>query len=241
VVRVEVSDVEHRASTGVLGKTNTLLPRPTYNNSESTVAYTTRKQLLDLPAELLIQIVKGCVEYDLPYNSANDSKNDYREFQASKTDYQPNDAKRTAWLTISRPVKKDICNSRLVCRELRNAAYDSFGLILGDRRFRMSEIGFADLKAIGALSALTPWIKTLTFGCAQLQKHREPQCYKKYLLESWDKSESQAEVDNRVADIEKAWQSFKEFSALDSSVLTRLLTRFPKLENVRISLTDRVD
>jgi hypothetical protein len=127
-----------------------------------------RKQLLDLPAELLIQIVKGCVEYDRPHSSANDSKNDYREFQASKTEYQPNDTRRIIWFTISQPVKKDICNSRLVCRELRNAAYDSFSLILGDRRFRMSETGFADLKAMGAISALTRWIKTLTFGCAQL-------------------------------------------------------------------------
>lgn len=40
--------------------------------------------------------------------------------------------------------------------------------MLGHRRFRLTETGLRVLRDIGAVDALVPWIKTLTFASADV-------------------------------------------------------------------------
>lgn len=121
-------------------------------------------------AKIVIEIVKDCVEYDMPF----DDDAGY-EGQPPKTAfYELVSVDRRTWATISSVVKKNISNILLVYKDLRDAAFESFGTILGDRRFRITNIGLADLEDIGSNQALAPWIKTLTFGTAQLESPYNP-------------------------------------------------------------------
>jgi hypothetical protein len=124
---------------------------------------------LPLPLELIANIVNCCAEYD----SINDPDPDtrYAYFLADRDpgrtrNYDP------PWTTAPASVRQDVCNIRLVCKQFRSASFESFGTLLGDRRFRLIETGLQDLHDIEQVKQLVPWIKTLMFGTAQLSEER---------------------------------------------------------------------
>lgn len=105
-----------------------------------------------LPMELVIMVIEDRVDYDrLNHQSLNDS-----ERQADKMDHEPNDQTRLAWISTTLEMQKDVCNIRLVCRQSKEAADRSFALVLGDRRFRWTELAFKDLDILVEINASQP-------------------------------------------------------------------------------------
>jgi len=95
--------------------------------------------LLDLPMEMLVLIVIQCEVHD-----SIDGE---------------------SWTPLSYQSKCDIRNLQLVCTQVRAAAYQSFGKVLGSRRYCLTDNHMEELKAIGANDLLAPWIKTLNNSC----------------------------------------------------------------------------
>ena len=71
------------------------------------------------------------------------------------------------WLTHTVESRRDVCNFRLVCHSFYNSSLRSFGEVLGNRIFRITKADLEDLEAISCVAALTPHIRTITFGSAQ--------------------------------------------------------------------------
>lgn len=117
---------------------------------------------LPLPMEVVIAIVEHCEDFDWPYKDANP----HPQYSAGLADFHYGDDYAVPWITIPPNAKRDICSIRLVCAQFKDASYASFGNILGDRRFRLTKTGLADLQGISANQRLAPCIKTLTFGTA---------------------------------------------------------------------------
>jgi hypothetical protein len=94
---------------------------------------------LPLPLELVIEIVKYCEHHE----EANGTSHG--------TDPQQ------SWMSLSKSAKEDICNVRLVCKQLPTAAFESFGKTLGHHRFRVTQTGLQDLRDITSVIELVPW------------------------------------------------------------------------------------
>jgi hypothetical protein len=121
---------------------------------------------LPLPLELVVYIVKCCAGYD----SEEDPDTRYEYFSGGREFFGYEDYEAT-WTIAPYWTKQDICSIRLVCKQFRTASLESFGTVLGDRRFRITETGLRELQDIKAVKELVPWIKTLTFGTAELFDH----------------------------------------------------------------------
>lgn len=68
-------------------------------------------------------------------------------------------ARQIAWV-------REFCNVRLVCRSLRDAAWKSFGKVLGSTTFDLrSRRSIENLMALGSVKKLVPWIKSLRLTC----------------------------------------------------------------------------
>jgi hypothetical protein len=86
---------------------------------------------------------------------------------------QTNVRKTDGWLDYTRASRQDICGFRLVCHSFRNGSISTFGNLLGDRTFRLTQVGIEDLQAISAMTSLRPYIRTLTFGNARFDMDNE--------------------------------------------------------------------
>jgi hypothetical protein len=117
---------------------------------------------LPLPLELVVFIVKCCAEYD-----SEDPETRYVYFKGGREVVGCEDYQAT-WTIAPYSTKEDVCSIHLVCKQFRTASIESFGTLLGDRRFRITETDLWDLRDIKAVKELVPWIKTLTFGTAEL-------------------------------------------------------------------------
>jgi hypothetical protein len=179
---------------------------------------------LPLPMELVVHIVKHCEEYDSP----NDSYVGFLVPQSRGVYGHVALEERKTWTTISWSTKRDIINIRSVCKQLKDASFQSFGKILGDRKFRLTKAGLQDLRDIGEVKQLVPWIKTLTFGSAQL---RNPQDY----------LNQKPTADRQVQAIEKLYSKYmaEEEEKEPEKILLQVLAVFRKLEGVRIILSDK--
>jgi len=197
----------------------------------------------DLPIELVIDIVKACVEYD----RTNDSDTQCAALQASRTGYAPNDAERPVWNSPPVSAKKDVCNIRLVCKQFRDAAYESFGLILGYRRFRLTRIGREDLVAVGSNRNLAPWIQGLTFGCAQLGYDTTSPDNHTYLQRP-TQALTESQIEQCIEDMTSEYMSESEADSdwledAETAIheLQTSLNSFKNLESVRVVVSDETD
>jgi hypothetical protein len=129
------------------------------NDNDNTMACTAVG--LPLPLELVMRIVNYCTEYDPP----EDKYDDFVMRQDSGV-YNWTSYDRMTWSTIPWPAHQNVIRVRLVCKQFRDAFFQEFGKIMGDRKFRLTKTGLQDLREIGEMEQLVPWIKTLTFGSA---------------------------------------------------------------------------
>jgi hypothetical protein len=116
-----------------------------------------------IPLEIAAMIVGNLLEYDL----APGPKSQYTE--------QPSDklvsfGKRkedmvTSWMMFTECTRLAVLSARLSCRKLYAASSKAFATLLGDRTFRLTEVGTNDLRAIGQDARLTPYVTSLTIGC----------------------------------------------------------------------------
>jgi hypothetical protein len=160
---------------------------------------------LPLPLELTVNIVKCCAEYEL----AEDPNDRYEYFLAYENTEDRFGEHQMSWTTALASVKQDICNVRLVCKQFRIAAYESFGTILGERRFRLTKTGLQDLQDILKVKELVPWIRTLTFGTAQLSQYRAKYFFDPSHVERFPEIAQQAEA---------LWSARSKYMARQQSV-----------------------
>lgn len=114
------------------------------------------RNLLDLPTEIHIAIIANLEDV------FEEVRHDHDDvcYQPLFGEYQQYGGYESATGSLA------IRNIRLVCKQLRAAAYESFATLLGMRRFTFANRGISDLKDIGAVQQLAPWVKTITLGCA---------------------------------------------------------------------------
>jgi hypothetical protein len=142
-----------------------------------------------------------------------------------------------SWTTAPASVKQDICIASLVCKQLRSASFESFGTILGERRFRLIETGLRDLQDILKVKELVPWIKTLTFGMAQLSQSRTEYFFDPSHVERFPEIAQQAGA---------LWSARSKYMARQQSVdyksaLSQVLVAFQNLRDARIVVVDKAD
>ena len=117
------------------------------------------------PLEIAAMITDNLLEYDLaPTPNAK-----YSEQPTDKLKLAFDDEETLTWVTFSEESRNHILNAREASRKLFDSSFRAFAALLGDRRFRVTPVGFEDLEAISNNTALIPYITTLTFGCAALQ------------------------------------------------------------------------
>jgi hypothetical protein len=192
---------------------------------------------LPLPLELVMRIVKFCTEHDPP----NDPY-DHFVLQHNSRVYAEPFVRRITWPAMPWPAYRIVIRLRLVCKQFRDASFQEFGKILGDRKFRLTKTDLKKLREIGQMEQLVPWIKTLTFGSARMLYPREVTSitfgYERYL------------VDNLSPDIARQVGAMKEMhikymseneSKQPGKDLLQVLAAFRKVENVRIVTSDNVD
>jgi hypothetical protein len=188
----------------------------------------------DLPLELWTDIAKSCVEYN------NHDSSDFP--------LRINCQERMTWVTVSRSAKTDICNIRLVCKQFRSAAYESFGAILGRRRFRLTRLGREDLRAISRNGGLAPWVRALTFGSAILfgPKSRYWESREERIEPKGESA--RLEIEEHLTLVKDAYlrAAKKDWDWLaDAQTATRelaaILDKFKNLEKIRVIVTDKTE
>jgi hypothetical protein len=142
-----------------------------------------------------------------------------------------------SWTTAPASVKQDIRIVSLVCKQFRSASFESFGTILGERRFRLTETGLQDLQDILKVKELVPWIKTLTFGTAQLSQSRTEYFFDPSHVERFPEIAQQAGA---------LWSARSKYMARQQSVdyksaLSQVLVAFQNLRDARIVVVDKAD
>jgi hypothetical protein len=142
-----------------------------------------------------------------------------------------------SWTTALASVKQDIFIVSLVCKQFRSASFESFGTILGERRFRLTETGLQDLQDILKVKELVPWIKTLTFGTAQLSQSRTEYFFDPSHVERFPEIAQQAGA---------LWSARSKYMARQQSVdyksaLSQVLVAFQNLRDARIVVVDKAD
>jgi hypothetical protein len=188
----------------------------------------------DLPVELWTHIAKSCVQYN------NHDSSDFP--------LRTNCQERMTWVTVSRSAKTDICNIRLVCKQFRSAAYESFGTILGRRRFRLTRVGREDLRAISRNGGLAPWVRALTFGSAILfgPKSRYWESREERIEPKGESA--RLEIEEHLTLVKDAYlrAAKKDWDWLaDAQTATRelaaILDKFKNLEKIRVIVTDKTE
>lgn len=186
--------------------------------------------MLPLPTELLIKIFKHCEEYDEP----NDPNAEHMALPIY-LEYPEDDRNYLTWLRVAQSSKQDICNIRLVCKQLHETSLGSFALILGDRIFRLTKAGLRDLKEIANAECLVPWIKTSTFGSADLIEYE----WCGGLEARIALAEYDGTMHRELSLIDQAW---KNHEYLSKSAIKRglegSLRKLPKLRSLRMVIND---
>jgi hypothetical protein len=188
---------------------------------------------LPLPLELVTHIIKRCAEYDI----TEDPNDRYGYFLAYKNADDRYEQHQVSWTNAPASVKQDICNVRLMCKQFRSASSESFDTMLGDRRFRLTETGIQDLQDISRVKELVPWIKTLTFGTAQLSQ-RGGECFldPRYV-------EKFPEIAEEAEALQSAWSEHmaRQQSVDYKSALAQILVAFQNLKSARIVVVDKAE
>jgi hypothetical protein len=179
--------------------------------------------------ELVTKIVKHCEEYDWPW----DPKGMYMQAQnAINGCYEHHKRDSVLWATARECTPQDICSVRLVCKQFKIASLESFGAILGHRRFRLTKIGLQDLHNISEITELVPWIKTLTFGTAQIDYSQR----ERYINQIFE-SVRDVEAIQTVCVKDMVYEQSKE----PEKLMIKVLLSFRNLENARIIVEDWLD
>lgn len=162
--------------------------------------------------------------------------------------YLPHAANFT-WNTTLITARQDICNIRLVTKQLRGASHESFAIVLGDRRVRLTKTGLSDLRSMAVNEDLVPWIRILTFGTAQLSALGNSPIGHPYLQKSWSilSARERVQPSTDVSSIDEAFlapENRKDWLTDYGSaaeVLSGIFRALLRLENVRIILQDDTD
>jgi hypothetical protein len=181
-----------------------------------------------IPLEIAAMIVGNLLEYDL----APGLKSQYTEqpsdklvrFGKSKEDMV------TSWMMFTECTRLAVLSARLSCRKLYAASSKAFATLLGDRTFRLTEVGTNDLRAIGQDTRLTPYVTSLTIGCTGFCSIIDAVDTLNAALASL-----QTRDRNRLLESYKAcvkWQS--DNKPHFGTILVSLLEAFPKLDTIRI-------
>lgn len=177
-----------------------------------------------------MKIIKHCERHNWPEGQHAD----HTEPCYSPDTYEVDDKYHLTWLIPFKSAVDDICNVRQVCKTMNAAAFESFGTMLGARHFRFSETSLQDLQDIAANTALTPYIKSLTFASTVFT---EWQCRR---------SATKPHEHVRLKPGPKIWSdssgandAVKRFKALPTSLvenkLVDILRAFYKLTHLRIA------
>lgn len=185
---------------------------------------------LPFPPELLFRIFEYCEEYERPNNP-----NPQYITTSEQASNDPFPRGGQTWISIKTSSAQDICNFRLVCKQFRDASLGSFALTLADRRFRLTKIGLQDLHGIAACQALSPYIKTLTFGSANVIQAKDVRIRNTLGRVRGDKVMYQ-----HLSDIQHALAGYQHLT--DRAIkndLRDVLKAFPKLASLRVDAYDR--
>jgi hypothetical protein len=193
-------------------------------------------QGLPLPMEVVIKIVQHCEEYDW----LDDPEAMFMGEQDNPHWYTGDNENRGTWKTATKSTKQDIRNVRLVCRQLKTGSLESFGAILGERIFRLTKIDLEDLFDIGKTAELLPWIKTLTFGTAQLCQGVHDSVNFTTLQEHVDEHCQSAQPFGTIEEAHTKCVAYEQ-SREPERDLTRVLPAFRNLENLRVVVVDKPD
>lgn len=190
---------------------------------------------IPLPMELVIEIIKSFEDRDM----SDDPAAEHQELGAREA------AKDSVpWLTASKSMKEDIINIRLVCKQFRDAAYESFARILSDRIFRWTRVGLGDLKGIAAQDNLTSWVRTITFGCAQFgfssrAEHKLYLCLSASTIQRLYAEELMLSIDKEYNTESRRKAVWLDDTTCAVRKLAAVFKAFPRLQNVRIVAHDR--
>lgn len=137
--------------------------RPSHTHARTTIPETDRNPTnmseLLLPFELVTMVVEHC-EHD---NYPRGPNAEHIENPCNPSKFEPDSKYRVTWLGPSKSADQDICSIRLVCKQFKAASLPSFGAILGDRCFRLSESSLEDLRSISTTRGIIPHNKMLKF------------------------------------------------------------------------------
>ncbi|KAF9691949.1 hypothetical protein EKO04_009859 [Ascochyta lentis] len=125
-----------------------------------------------LPLELVTTVFE-CLE---ELNLATTPYSEFTEEPADQLVYGANDAHERAghnscWLNLTRASCVNILNARLAFSALYDASHKTFARLLGNRTFRLTNVGFQDLILISRKKDLLPYLRTLTLGCANFRQN----------------------------------------------------------------------
>lgn len=126
-----------------------------------------------LPIEIVILVFENLEDLDLaptPYSRFTEDPADQLVYGDDRNNIYHKIGRSNCWVNLTQGSYADILNARLAFSVLYHASHKSFAKLLGDRRFRLTNIGFQDLILVSRNKNLIPHIKTLTFGCATFRR-----------------------------------------------------------------------
>jgi hypothetical protein len=136
----------------------------------------------------------------------------------------------TSWMMFTESARLAVLNARLSYGKLYAASSKAFATLLGDRTFRLTEVGTNDLRAIGQDARLTPYVTTLAIGCTGVCSAIDAVDALNAALASLKTRDR-----NRLLKSYKAcvkWQS--DNKPHFGTILASLLKAFPQLGTIRI-------
>jgi hypothetical protein len=125
-----------------------------------------------LPLELSILVYQHLEEFDLaptPYSKFTEEPADRLVY--GKNDFQQRAGHNNCWLKLTHTSSINVLNARLSCSTLYDASHKTFAKLLGNRTFRLTNVGFQDLILISRQKDLLPHIQSLTLGCATFRRN----------------------------------------------------------------------
>ncbi|KAF2494266.1 hypothetical protein BU16DRAFT_69214 [Lophium mytilinum] len=134
-------------------------------NTTLSSQFTPMKSSMDqIPIELLQMIVQELEDFG-PYPDASSLLSGRISSSLTADECLMN--KRCGlinWSKLTEESRRDILNCRQVATCFRDAAWPSFGKVIGDLLFRITKKDMKDLTEISKVEKLGPWLRSLTFG-----------------------------------------------------------------------------
>ncbi|KAF2497488.1 hypothetical protein BU16DRAFT_559232 [Lophium mytilinum] len=93
------------------------------------------------------------------------------------------------WPILTEQSRCDILSIRQTSRDFRQAAWKSFGRLVGDLHFRLIGPDLDDLAEISKVADLAPWVRTLTFGTGGFNGQEIPDEQQRNIV-SWPRRNS---------------------------------------------------